>query len=395
MVGYIYKIINKVDGRFYIGSTINFEKRKHRHLYELNNNRHHNIFLQRAFEKYGIDSFEFFVKEKNVNDAKELQILEERYINFCWNSGILYNISKKASGGDLISYHPKNDDFRKLQSKLAKERYTNMSIEEKEKLSENMKGEKNPNFGNRWNDEQRLKASKKMKEKIMRGDYNSINCMKGKTFEEIYGEEKAKEIKKKLSVSSSKRIGEKNSFYGKHHSEESKKKMSEKRKGIKPVTRKKVLYNGIVYESASDCAIDNDINYMTVCYRARNNIYGFSFIDENNNQEQRKAKPRWNKEMCEEIAKTCKTKKEFFEKSSGAFTHAKDKGYLKEFSEKYFIELRHYWSFEEIIEICKKYKTYCDFRENEKKVYSALCRHKDWKEEIKKYFNDIMLWRIN
>lgn len=34
----------------------------------------------------------------------------------------------------------------------------------------------------------------------------------------------------------------------------------------------------------------------------------------------------------------------------------------------------------------------CDFRENEKKVYSTLYRHKDWKEEIKKYFNDIMYY---
>lgn len=386
MVGYIYKIVNKINGKFYIGSTINFDKRKERHLYELNNNKHHNIFLQRAFEKYGVDTFEFYVREKEVNNVKELQKLEERYINYCWKSGTLYNVSKKASGGDLISYHPNNNDFRKLQSKLAKERYANMSNEEKEKLSEKMKGENNPNFGNRWDDEQKLKASNRMK-----NDKNSfLYKIKGKTFEELYGEEKAKEIKNKLSINFSKRIGDKNSFYGKHHSEETKKILSEKRKGIKPVNCKKVLYNGIIYESANDCAKELGLNNVTVSYRAKNNIYGFSYVGENDNNEQRNAKIMWNKEMCEEIAKTCKTKKEFIEKSSGAFTHAKDKGYLKEFSDKYFIELRHYWSLEEIIEICKKYKTYCDFRKNEKKVYSTLCRHKDWKEEIKKYFNDIM-----
>lgn len=38
MIGYIYKIINKIDGKFYIGSTINFEKRKKRHLIDLNRN---------------------------------------------------------------------------------------------------------------------------------------------------------------------------------------------------------------------------------------------------------------------------------------------------------------------------------------------------------------------
>lgn len=389
MIGYIYKIINKVNDRFYIGSTINFNKRKERHLYDLNCNKHHNIFLQRAFEKYGVEAFEFYVREKEVNDTKELQILEERYINFCWNSGKLYNVSKKASGGDLISYHPRNDDFRKLQSKLTKERYANMSIEERNKLSEKMKGENNPNFGNRWGDEQRLKASERMKNS--KSNCSFFHKIKGKTFEEFYGEEKAKEIKNKLSVSFSKRVGEKNSFYGKHHSEETKKIISEKRKGVKPINCKKVLHNGIIYESANECAKKLDLKNVTVSYRAKNNIYGFSYVGENDNNEQRNAKIMWNKEMCEEIAKTCKTKKEFFEKSSGAFTHAKDKGYLKEFTEKYFIELRHYWTLEEIIEICKKYKTYCDFRENEKKVYGTLCRHKDWKEEIKKYFNNKML----
>ena len=215
MVGYIYKIVNKINGKFYIGSTINFDKRKERHLYELNNNKHHNIFLQRAFEKYGVDTFEFYVREKEVNNVKELQKLEERYINYCWKSGTLYNVSKKASGGDLISYHPKNDDFRKLQSKLVKERYANMSNEEKEKLSEKMKGENNPNFENRWDDEQKLKASNRMK-----NDKNSfLYKIKGKNFEELYGEEKSKEIKNKLSINFSKIIGDKNSFYGKHHSE--------------------------------------------------------------------------------------------------------------------------------------------------------------------------------
>lgn len=382
MIGYIYKIINKINGRFYIGSTINFNKRKERHLYELNNNKHHNIFLQRAFKKYGIDCFDFFVKEKEVNDIKELQTLEERYINFCWKSGKLYNVSKKARGGDLISYHPNNDNIRKLQSKIVKERYANLSIEERNELSEKMKGENNPNFGNRWSNEQKLKASERMK----KSNSSFFNKIKGKTFEEFYGEEKAKEIKNKLSVNLSKRIGEKNSFYGKHHSEETKKIISEKRKGIKPINCKKVLYNGIIYESASECAKKLGLKNVTVSYRAKNNIYGFSYVGENDNNEQRNAKIMWNKEMCEEIAKTCKTKKEFFEKSNGAFTHAKDKGYLKEFSEKYFVELRHYWSLEEIIEICKKYETYCDFRKNEEKAYNVLCRHKDWKEEIKKYY---------
>ncbi len=51
---------------------------------------------------------------------------------------------------------------------------------------------------------------------------------KNKTFEEIYGKEKAKEIKKKMSKSTS---GENNPFYKKNHSEETKQKLREKSLG--------------------------------------------------------------------------------------------------------------------------------------------------------------------
>jgi hypothetical protein len=44
---------------------------------------------------------------------------------------------------------------------------------------------------------------------------------KGKTFEELYGEEKATELKKKVA-----NVGEKNGFFGKQHSEEQRKKKS-------------------------------------------------------------------------------------------------------------------------------------------------------------------------
>lgn len=131
MKGYIYKILNKTNGKFYIGSTIEPQKRKKRHFNDLVNKKHHCIFLQRAFNKHGTNNFEFLPKEVSVSNENELRLLEERYIRFCWNSGKLYNISKKGSGGDLISYHPDNDKLRKLQSKLVSERYANMSTDEK------------------------------------------------------------------------------------------------------------------------------------------------------------------------------------------------------------------------------------------------------------------------
>ena len=54
---------------------------------------------------------------------------------------------------------------------------------------------------------------------------NSGHKINGKTFEELYGKEKACEMKEKLSKYASSRTGEKNAFFGKHHNEETKRKI--------------------------------------------------------------------------------------------------------------------------------------------------------------------------
>ena len=55
----IYKITNIATGDFYIGQSINIEKRKIYHLWELHKNRHSNEYLQRAYNKYGKENFVF------------------------------------------------------------------------------------------------------------------------------------------------------------------------------------------------------------------------------------------------------------------------------------------------------------------------------------------------
>ena len=55
----IYKITNLVNGKFYIGSTCNLKRRKGNHFAELNRNKHCNIKLQNAWNKYGEKAFYF------------------------------------------------------------------------------------------------------------------------------------------------------------------------------------------------------------------------------------------------------------------------------------------------------------------------------------------------
>jgi len=54
---------------------------------------------------------------------------------------------------------------------------------------------------------------------------------KGKTYEELYGKEKSKELKERLSRKTKKQTGIKNSFYGKHHSQKTKVVLRNKRLG--------------------------------------------------------------------------------------------------------------------------------------------------------------------
>jgi len=92
MKAYIYKIENIKNNKKYIGSTINFEKRKKYHLWELRNNRHHSIILQRAWNKY--KEHNFIIKIIGLIDYNDIVKEEQNYINLYgeYNSNKIANI---------------------------------------------------------------------------------------------------------------------------------------------------------------------------------------------------------------------------------------------------------------------------------------------------------------
>lgn len=256
-------------------------------------------------------------------------------------------------------------------------------MRKKKAYSEKYRGEKNPNYGNRWNNEQRKRMSQQRKEYYK----THIHHYTGKKLEEIVGKEKAKDLKQKQSERGKRLTKEKNPFYGKHHSEETKQKLREKNSG-KPNLKsaKQVIANGIVYESASACAKKLDIPLVTVAYRARNGIYGFAYVGETEHL-QRETCHKWTLEECEELAKKCKTLKEFMEKYTNAANFIRKSSQYKNFKEKYFQELRHRWTKEEILELCRQNSTYTDLRKNNSKILSTLNRRKDLKELVNEYYN--------
>ena len=76
----IYKIENTVNGKRYIGSSVNIAKRRRQHLNLLHKNKHHSIYLQRAFNKWGECAFEFSVLEI-VPDVQLLLSVEQHYLD--------------------------------------------------------------------------------------------------------------------------------------------------------------------------------------------------------------------------------------------------------------------------------------------------------------------------
>lgn len=81
----IYIIINDVDNKFYLGSSKNLNKRMNTHFLNLKKNKHHSLYLQNAYNKYGKEKFRFiiieYVEEDNLTDVENfyLQLYKPEY----------------------------------------------------------------------------------------------------------------------------------------------------------------------------------------------------------------------------------------------------------------------------------------------------------------------------
>jgi len=111
----IYKIINKINSRYYVGSSKNINygctSRFNRHKKDLINNKHKNAPLQNAWNKYGIENFDFQIIEI-VEDINNLRNVEQTYLDIAKTENA-YNIHYKACTPLTVFY---NDLERKKRS---------------------------------------------------------------------------------------------------------------------------------------------------------------------------------------------------------------------------------------------------------------------------------------
>lgn len=99
----IYVIENIVNGKKYIGQTINLKRRLYDHKRCLNKGTHHNLYLQREFAKYGEENFNFKILEKC--SMNELDIKEIEWINNydAMNNSKGYNMESGGNKNKIVS----------------------------------------------------------------------------------------------------------------------------------------------------------------------------------------------------------------------------------------------------------------------------------------------------
>ncbi|QAU03926.1 hypothetical protein Henu6_gp121 [Acinetobacter phage Henu6] len=194
MSGGIYKIVNTINNKVYIGSAKNFVERYKRHLKDLQMNKHINVHLQRAYIKYGEKSFNFVILESlGEYNRSEYFKHENKWMSFYdsrnYKNG--YNISLAAGGGFKGRRHTK-ETKEKLSLKLLQNHPTRgipLSEEHKEKIRISNLGkviskesiEKNRQWQLKNNPRKGVPCSEEHKEKISKALSGENHWNKGGT----------------------------------------------------------------------------------------------------------------------------------------------------------------------------------------------------------------------
>lgn len=97
MISGIYQIRNTVNGKYYIGRSINCNRRWKNHRSSLRKGNHCNSKLQNAWNFYTEENFHFEVVWEDVQE--NLVELEGFLLEELFDTGCLYNLHKSSDGG--------------------------------------------------------------------------------------------------------------------------------------------------------------------------------------------------------------------------------------------------------------------------------------------------------
>jgi group I intron endonuclease len=251
----------------YIGSAKCFEKRWETHLKDLRSSKHHNTILQRLYHKYGESSLNFQIVELVEYDKDVILSAEQKWIDAMRAQNICINIAD-ASFGDNLTHHPQRELIIEKIRTGVKQSIESLTVEERKKKFGSA-GDKNGMFGKTHTAE--------TKQRMREREY-SLETREKMSKSAIAKFDKNPELRAHLSNIASGRIGEKNAFYGKTHTDAAKARMGEKNRGRTPVNAKKVKADGVIYESACKCAEALGISTASVAYRIKSPNFDFEHV---------------------------------------------------------------------------------------------------------------------
>ena len=234
----IYMIKNTINGKIYIGKSFDIKKRWSNHKYELNKGVHVNNHLQRAWNKYGEDSFEFSIVEKcNEDDLSNKEIYWIKEMDAYHNG---YNQTEGGEGAHLP------EDIKIKIGVASKEWWSNP--ENRNKMSETRKGEGSFWYGKTFPED--------MVRKLSEAHKNPSEEVRQRYREAKEGTRLSEECKRKISES----------LKGIKRSEETKKKISETRIGRKEPWARTVYCPELdkTFRCATDASIECEISYSGI-----------------------------------------------------------------------------------------------------------------------------------
>lgn len=238
MITGVYEIRNLIDGKAYIGSSKDVKERWDVHNRLLKTGKHHSKHLQNAVKKYGIENFQFRILFQC--ELKDLIFFEQRAIDTYKAFPEGYNSRPRAEsclGHKQTLEHIKKRSEARIGKKMSKEAIENRtnsrrkngnfiySEEYKEKMAESMKKryesdearkqtsdgfrkfvETNPEAKKILSDRTKKRYESQEEREKSREHLKKVRPdKKGRSYEEMYGLEKANEIRSRISKGNSER----------------------------------------------------------------------------------------------------------------------------------------------------------------------------------------------